>query len=102
MQTTWIDFQDLHAMKPHGVGTIRRSGRKYSCQRIRYVPSGVNLERSSVSLMKPGDDNDFVADPHSMQAICVCRNHLYKRVRWAISVNKRGVFPVFYFHLYHY
>ncbi len=49
-------------------------------KRIRWIPSGMNLWHVPVSAMKPGDDNDFVADLHSVQALYVCWKYLWEGI----------------------
>jgi len=51
----------------------------------------VNLKHISARLMKPGDDNDFVAGPHSIETIRILRNYFKKGVGRPLRVKQRGV-----------
>jgi hypothetical protein len=47
-----------------------------------------------VSEIEPSEDNDVVADSHSIQALRVCRKYVQEGITRALRIKQRTIFQV--------
>jgi len=90
-------YQDFRPMKSEGIRTIRRPGQEHAGERSGHVPPGVDFEDFPAAAMKPCDNDNIVADLHSMKSNSKCREYFQKSVRRSLRVESGGVFSFFEF-----
>ena len=84
------DFPNRHPVQAQGIGSIGRPGREDSSQEPGLIIAGMRFQDAALSLMQPGNHDQFIAHLDPLRPLCHRHIHFEPGVGRAFAALVRG------------